>query len=81
MRIRNVESGHRLEQKLKMGFIRVVSGRPVPDVVRVLMYRTEYFGAHLSALIHEALRGPSEWTPCERELFASFTARLGDCVF
>lgn len=81
MRLRNVQSGHSPLAKVKLGLFRVMSGRPPPDVVRVLMYRPEYFGAHFSELVHEVLRGPSDWTPCERELFASFTARLGDCEF
>lgn len=81
MRLENVSSGHTLSRKLTLGLIRVASGRPPADVVRVLMYRPEYFGEHFSALVQEVLRGPSEWTACERELFASFTARLGDCEF
>lgn len=81
MRIQKVASGHSLGGRLKLGFIRVASGRRVPDVVRTLMYRPEYFGAPFSALTQQVLRGPSGWTPCERELFASFTARLGDCEF
>lgn len=81
MRLKKVETGHTLSKKLTLGMIRVVSGRPPADVVRVLMYRPEYFGDHFSALVQEVLRGPSDWTPCERELFASFTARLGDCEF
>lgn len=81
MRLRKVESGHTLSKKLTLGMIRIMSGRPVPDVVRVLTYRPEYFGDHFNELVHEVLRGDSDWTPCERELFASFTARLGDCEF
>ncbi len=81
MRLQNVSDGHSVGRKLMLGFIRVVSGRRVPDVVRVLMYRPEFFGEPLSDLIERALRGPSDWTQCQRELFASFTARLGDCEF
>lgn len=81
MRLSNVYSGHSPEQMRRLEMIRGARGGALPDVVRMLQYRPEYFGGHLSALIHEALRGPSEWSPCERELFASFTARLGDCVF
>lgn len=81
MRLKNVSSGHSLGRKLLLGFIRVASGRTPPDVVRVLMYRPDYFGDPFSQLVEQALRGPSDWTQCERELFASFTARLGDCEF
>lgn len=81
MRLSKVDSGHSLGRKAMLGFIRVASGRRVPDVVRVLMYRPEYFGEPFSDLVHQLLHEPSEWSPCERELFASFTARLGDCEF
>lgn len=81
MRLQNVSNGHSLKQKVMLGMFRVMARRPIPDVIRVLLYRPEYMGDHLSALIHEGLRGDSEWTACERELFAAYTARLGDCVF
>jgi hypothetical protein len=28
-----------------------------------------------------AMRGPSEWSPGERELFAAFTSLLNECHF
>ena len=36
MRLRTVERGHRLAQRLKLLLIRVVSMRRVPDVVKTL---------------------------------------------
>jgi hypothetical protein len=27
------------------------------------------------------MRGPSDWTVAERELFAAFTSKLNQCVF
>ena len=45
MRVRAIEHRHRLPQKLKLGLIRLISGRRVPDVVKTLMYRPEFFGA------------------------------------
>ena len=44
MRVHRVEHGHRLKQKLMLGLIRLLSGRRVPDVVKTLMYRPEFFG-------------------------------------
>ncbi len=81
MRLDAVDRGHRLPQKLKLTFIRAVSGRTPPDVVRTLLYRPELFGAPFSALCQDVLRGPSDWSVGERELFASFTSRVNDCVF
>ncbi len=81
MRLKNVESGHTLGAKIKLGVIRVASRQRIPDVVRVLTYRPEYYGKHFSALVQDTLRGPSDWTVGERELFASFTSKMNDCEF
>lgn len=51
------------------------------DVVKVLNYRPELFGGPYSAMIHELLRGESDWSVGERELFAAFTAHLNKCPF
>jgi hypothetical protein len=50
-------------------------------VVRTLRYRSEIFGAPFSDATDAALRGPSEWSPGERELFAAFTSVLNQCPF
>ena len=82
MRLSNVEHGHRLKERLKLKVIGVMTGRDeLPDVLRLLNYRPEYFGAPFSDWLHDLLRGPSEWEVGERELFAAFTARLNHCVF
>ena len=81
MRLANVESGHRLPQRIMLGMMRLMSGQRPPDVVRVLLYRPELFGKPFSRLAQAALRGDSEWTVGERELFAAFTSRLNQCVF
>ena len=81
MRLPKVESGHRLPQKLMLGFMRLVSGSEPVDVVKLFMYRPEFFGRHFCALGQAALRGPSDWSAGERELFGAFTSRLNHCVF
>ena len=81
MRVRRLEHGHRLAEKLKIVLIRLVSGRRVPDVVKTLFYRPEFFGRHLNAWTQAVMRGPSAWSVGERELFAAFTSRLNQCVF
>jgi hypothetical protein len=57
-----------------------VGGR-VPDIVRTLVHRPKFFGGPFNAWIERALRGPSRWTVWERELMASFTSSLNQCVF
>jgi hypothetical protein len=81
MRLASVEHGHRLPQKLVMMLIRMRTRVRVPDVVRTLFYRPEFFGKHFSPWTHAVMRGPSEWSVGERELFAAFTSRLNQCVF
>jgi len=52
-----------------------------PGVIRTLMYRPELFGRPFSDAVDRALRGPSEWSAGERELFAAFTSLLNQCPF
>ena len=81
MRLQKVESGHRLEQKLLLFFIQLISFRKPLDVVKLFMYRPEYFGKQFCSLGHDLLRGPSDWSVGERELFGAFTSKLNKCVF
>lgn len=81
MRLKRVEHGHRLPQKLILGMIRLMNGRRAPDIVRTLFYRPEFLGKPMSAWTQAVMRGPSEWSVAERELFAAFTSKLNQCVF
>jgi hypothetical protein len=81
MRVPAVEHRHRFKQKLFLALIRVLSRRRVPDVVKTLLYRPELFGRPMSAWTQAVMRGPSDWSVGERELFAAFTSRLNQCVF
>jgi uncharacterized peroxidase-related enzyme len=51
------------------------------DIVKMLLYRQQYFGKQYSEFLHQLLRGSSEWTVGERELFAAFTSKLNECSF
>ena len=81
MRLRAVEHRHRLPQRLKLMLIRLVSARRVPDVVKTLLYRPEFFGRPMCAWTQAVMRGPSTWSVGERGLFAAFTSRLNQCLF
>jgi hypothetical protein len=63
----------KLEQLLK--------GKPEPDVARVLSYRPEIFGMPFSLCLETVMRGPSDWSVGERELFAAFVSRKNQCPF
>ena len=81
MRLRRVERGQRLKQRLILQLSRTTQRREPPDVVRTLFYRPELFGTSFSAACHKVLRGPSEWSVGERELFAAFTSAQNQCPF
>jgi hypothetical protein len=81
MRLSNVERGDGLGSKLLFGVIRLASGFRAPDVVRTLKYRAAVFGDPHSRHTHAVMRGPSDWTVGERELFAAFVSHLNQCVF
>lgn len=81
MRLANVSHRQKLKDRLMIRFIELVSRRPAADVIRTLMYRRDFFGDHYNPLLQAALRGDHAWTVGERELFASFTARLEACHF
>jgi len=63
--------------------VSLVSGGPAgpQDIVRTVLYRPELFGRPYRDLVHALLRGPSEWSAGERELFAAFTSQMNACRF
>ena len=56
-------------------------GREPSGVLRTLYYRPELFGRPFSDALDAAMRGPSEWSAGERELFAAFVSSLNQCPF
>ena len=81
MRLDVVARGDRLSARLLYAVVRILSGFRAPDVVRTLRYRRERFGRPHSAHTHAVMRGPSEWSVGERELFAAFVSRMNQCHF
>jgi hypothetical protein len=81
MRLKVVERGERLTDRLRYAMIRLASGFRAPDVVRTLGYRTAFFGRAHRAHTQAVMRGPSAWTVGERELFAAFVSRVNQCHF
>ena len=53
----------------------------VSDISLALRYRPELFGRPASAYFQEVMKGPSEWSEAERELFAAFVSKLNQCPF
>lgn len=81
MRLAVVKNGHRFPQKIILGVIRLSLGIPAPDIVRTLFYRPEFFGKPMNTWTHRTMRGDSQWSVGERELFAAFTSHVNRCPF
>ena len=81
MRLAVVDSGHRPDEAAMLAAIRERSGAEPLGVVKTLLYRPELFGTPFSEELDVVMRGPSDWSPGERELFAGFTSLLNQCPF
>jgi hypothetical protein len=81
MRLRCVESGHAPSEAEALEAMRAVSGREPVDVVKTIHYRPEIFGRPFSDALDLAMRGDSDWSAGERELFAAFVSSLNQCPF
>jgi hypothetical protein len=65
---------------MRLANVAAVSEVPI-DVVKVMQYRPDFFGGPYADLLHDVMRGTSDWSAGERELFAAFTSRLNLCPF
>jgi hypothetical protein len=81
MRLKRVERGQGLKPKLIFAMIKLMQRRRAPDIVRTLLFRPEFLGRPLGVWTQAVMRGPSEWSVGDRELFAAFTSKLNQCVF
>jgi len=81
MRLAVVDNGHAPGEAAMLAEIRERSGHEPLGVVKTLLYRPELFGTPFSEVLHDEMRGESDWSPGERELFAAFTSLLNQCPF
>jgi hypothetical protein len=81
MRLANVEHGHRWYVRGLFWVFRHLARLEVPDVLKAVLYRPAFFGLRFGEWAHEVMRGESDWTVGERELFAAYTSSLNQCVF
>src|SRR2546428_2320787 len=59
--------------------IRVFSGHPVVDAVKLALYRPSFYRA--GGLTQEAMRGPSDWSVADRELMAAYISKMNETEF
>ena len=83
MRLTNVEHGHTPQQKAFLEQAQAMRGKvlPLPDIIRLLLYRPELFGTAFSIASENAMHKPSDWSFGERELFAAFVSHQNQCAF
>lgn len=81
MRLSILDNGHGFGTKALFALIRTVSRQPVLDVVKLVKYRADFYGAPMSKVTQEAMRGPSAWSVAEREPMAAFVAKTNQCEF
>jgi hypothetical protein len=81
VRLAVVDHGHAPAEAAVLAEIHARSRAEPLGVVKTIMYRPEIFGRPFSEALDVVMRGPSEWSPGERELFAAFTSLLNQCPF
>ena len=81
MRLRILENGHGFGTKALFALIRTMSRQPVLDVIKLVKYRADFYGAPMSEVTQGAMRGPSAWSVGDRELMAAFVAKNNQCEF
>ena len=81
MRLAILDNGHSFITKALFAFIRAVSRQPVPEVVKLVKYRPDFFGTPMQRIVQEAMRGPSTWSVGDRELMAAFVSKVNECEF
>src|SRR6516162_8705304 len=81
MRLSILEKGHSVGTKVLFVIIRLFSGHPVVDAVKLVMYRPDFYGGPMKQLTHEAMRGPSAWSVGDRELMAAYVSKVNGTEF
>jgi hypothetical protein len=82
MRLGVVDHGHAEAEAAILEQIAQARGVPtVSGVLKTLYYRPQLFGRPFSEALDLAMRGPSDWSTAERELFAGFVSSLNQCPF
>jgi uncharacterized peroxidase-related enzyme len=81
MRLAILDDGHGFGTKALFALIRAASRQPVPEVLKLVRYRSDFLGTNLGAVTHEAMRGPSDWSVGDRELMAAVVSKANACGF
>jgi uncharacterized peroxidase-related enzyme len=80
MRLELFHTRQKFSAKIITQIVRFLEGFN-PDIVRMFLYRSEFFGTFFQSRFNETLRGESEWTFGERELMAAFVSSRNQCRY
>jgi uncharacterized peroxidase-related enzyme len=81
MRLDVLEHGHKGPARLFIRIVEMVSRQGMDNVVLTGLHRPEFWGRPFFDVVRAVLRGPSFWTPGEREYMAMRVSRLNECPF
>lgn len=80
MRLSQVERDHGVRGRLTLAVVGMVTGDK-PDVMKTVLHRPSFFGKPFTAVLDDAMRGPSRWSVGDRELFAAFVSDQNQTTF
>jgi uncharacterized peroxidase-related enzyme len=81
MRLSILDRGHGFATRALFRVIKMASGHPVLDIIKLVKYRADFYGKPMGAVTQTAMRGSSAWSVADRELMAAFVAKLNACTF
>jgi uncharacterized peroxidase-related enzyme len=81
MRLEILDEGHALGTRALFAFIRAVSRQPTPEALKLVSYRSDFYGRTMRNATHEAMRGPSAWSVADRELMAAFISTVNESEY
>ena len=79
MRLSILDRGHSFGTKLLFMLIRAMSRHPLPEALKLVMYRADFYGTPMQKVTQAAMRGPSAWSVGDRELMAAFISTINGC--
>lgn len=81
MRLDVLEHGQKRPARLFIRLVEQVTRQGMSNVAMTAMYRPKFWGRPFFEMATAVLRGPSFWTPGEREYMAMVVSRVNECSF
>lgn len=75
-----LEQGLRPLQKVALRLVKAMTGRASGPVL-IASYNKPFFGNGWAPCMKQGMRGGTEWSVGETELFAAFVSRINSCAY